>query len=247
MHEVLKEREENDNYGVERMRIALEKRGVKASKSTVRRVMGIGNLLHRCHRSPDGLTVADKKAMRPKNILARNFTASMPNEKWLTDITQVKCRDGVLYIAAVVDCFGREVVGLEMDDNMRATLCINAVKSAYQLRHPTGSVLIHSDAGSQYTSEDYRRSLGEMRAIQSMSDVGKCYDNAPMESFFATLKKEKVYRVNSSAMTMREVKRMVWRYIMTYYNNERICTVNGGLPPSVYRERFGNEIEKCAA
>ncbi|MBP5602253.1 MAG: DDE-type integrase/transposase/recombinase, partial [Treponema sp.] len=99
-------------------------------------------------------------------------------------------------------------------------------------------VLVHSDAGSQYTSDAYKQMLGKHHAVQSMSDVGKCYDNARMESFFATLKKEKLYRINTAKMTAEQVKKIIFRYVMIYYNRKRISTVNpGGWPPTVYREK----------
>lgn len=246
IHGILDEHPDNRNYGVERVLIALQQKGVKTSRSTVRRTMRKGNLLHKSHRSPDGLTKADKKAQRPENVIKRNFTAKKPNEKWLTDITQVPCSDGKLYIAPILDCFGGEIVSLAMADNMKKELCIQAIQDAYKSRQPGNGVIIHSDAGSQYTSDKYKKILGDYRAIQSMSDVGKCYDNARMESFFATLKKEKLYQMNTLKMTKKEVKTVVWRYVMMYYNRVRISTVNeGGLPPTMYKNKVA--ITKLAA
>jgi transposase InsO family protein len=236
IHSILDEHPDNRNYGIERIMTALQQRGVKTSRSTVVRAMRKGNLLHKNRRSPDGLTKADKKAQRPENVLQRDFTATRPNEKWLTDITQVPCSDGKLYIAPVFDCFGGEIISLAMDNNMKKELCIQAVKDAYKSRNPGNGVIIHSDAGSQFTSDQYKKVIGDFRAIQSMSDVGKCYDNARMESFFATLKKEKLYQVKTLKMRMDEVKTIIWRYVMVYYNRQRISTVNeGGLPPAKYR------------
>ncbi len=232
---ILAEHPDNENYGVERMKIALEQRGIIRSYSTVKRAMKKGNLLHESRRSPDGLTKADKKADRPDNILQKDFTASEPDKKWLTDITQVQCSDGILYIAPVLDCFRGEVVSLAMDTNMKKELCIKAISEAYELRNPGDGVVIHSDAGSQYTSRKYKKTLGGFHAIQSMSDVSKCYDNARMESWFATLKKEKVYKLDTAHMTVEEVKKEVWRYTFGYYNTVRVTTVTeGGFPPSVY-------------
>lgn len=237
IHKILEEHPDNDNYGVERMMKALEQRGIKRSYSTVKRAMKRGNLLHISRRSPDGLTKADKKAMRPENIIRQDFSAEKPNQKWLTDITQIQCRDGKLYIAPVFDCFGGEIISLAMDTNMKAELCVEAVKSAFAARGAGSGVIIHSDAGSQYTSGAYKNALGSFHAVQSMSDIGACYDNARMESWFATLKKEKVYRLNTASMTVEEVKQEIWRYTFAYYNTIRVCTVNaGGLPPSRFRE-----------
>ena len=221
------------------MLIALQQKGIKTSLSSVRRAMRKGNLVKRNRRSPDGLTKADKKAMQPENLLKRDFKTSAPNKKWLTDITQVNCKDGKLYIAPVFDCFSGEIVSLAMDRNMKKELCISALEAAFKARKPKTGVIVHSDAGSQYTSYDYKSTIGKYKAIQSMSDVGKCYDNARMESFFATLKKEKLYKIKTEKMTVEEVKTVVFQYVMVYYNRKRITTVNpGGLPPSIYRERF---------
>ena len=121
---------------------------------------------------------------------------------------------------------------------MKKELCIQAIDDAYESRAPGNGVLIHSDAGSQYTSDLFKKVLGDYHAVQSMSDVGKCYDNARMESFFATLKKEKLYKINTSNMTREEVKTVIWRYVMVYYNRKRISTVNeGGWPPAIYRDK----------
>lgn len=237
IHEILDEHPDNKNYGINRILIALQQKGIHVSRSTVIRAMRKGNLLHKSRRSPNGLTKSDKKAQRPENVLERNFTATQPNEKWLTDITEVPCSDGKLYVAPVLDCFGGEIVSLTMKNHMKKELCIQAIDDAYKSRVPGSGVLIHSDAGSQYTSDRFKKVLGDYHAIQSMSDVGKCYDNARMESFFATLKKEKLYKMNTNKMTREEVKSVIWRYVMVYYNRKRISTVNkGGWPPAVYRE-----------
>ncbi|AHC16661.1 Mobile element protein [Salinispira pacifica] len=135
---------------------------------------------------------------------------------------------------------------MAMDEHMKKELCIQAIADAYQSRTPGSGVLVHSDAGSQYTSDQFKELLGSYRAIQSMSDVGKCYDNARMESFFATLKKEKLYKMNTRKMSREQVKTVIWRYVMVYYNRKRISTVNeGGLPPAIYREKFVTQ-EKAA-
>ena len=246
IHKILSEHPDNNNYGVERMMIALEHRGIKRSYSTVKRAMKNGNLLHESRRSPDGLTKADKKADRPENIIQQDFMASEPDKKWLTDITQVQCNDGILYIAPVLDCYRAEVVSLAMDTNMKKELCIKAVSDAYELRNPGDGVIIHSDAGSQYTSRKYRKALGGFHAVQSMSDVSKCYDNARMESWFATLKKEKIYNLDTANMTVEEVKKEVWRYTFAYYNTVRVTTVTeDGFPPSVY-DRKGTTAKSVA-
>lgn len=247
IHKILSEDPENDNYGVDRIVLALEQRGKKVSRSTVVRAMRKGNLLHESRRSPDGLTKADRKAQRPENLLKGDFSAEAPNKKWLTDITQVLCNDGKLYIAPIMDCFAGEIIAVAMDDNMKKELCIGVLEDAYELRKPGDGLIHHSDPGSQYTSEAYRIALARRHAIQSMGGVGKCYDNARMESFFATLKKEKLYRIDTTKLKREEVKKIVWRFIM-YYNRRRITTINPqGYPPAIYRELFEAGLLKPTA
>jgi len=116
MHEILEEDEENKNYGVRRMQIALEQRGIKRSLSTVKRVMARGNLLHEDRRSPDGLTKADKKALRPQNIIKQDFRAQEPLRKLLTDITQILCKDGKLYVSPLLDCYAEASIQAAQKD-----------------------------------------------------------------------------------------------------------------------------------
>ena len=238
MHKILDEDEENRNYGVRRMQIALEQRGIKCSLSTIRRAMARGNLLHEDRRSPDGLTKADKKAIWPQNIIKQDFSAQEPLRKLLTDITQIPCKDGKLYVSPLLDCYNGEIIALAMDTNMKKELCIKTITEAYKNFDIKDGVIIHSDAGSQYTSSEYKKTLGQLHAVQSMSGVGKCWDNARMDSWFATLKKEKIYQLDTTKLTVEEVKTIVWRYTFAYYNTKRVTTVNpDGLPPVIYREK----------
>ena len=154
-------------------------------------------------------------------------------------------KDGKLYISPIMDCYNGEILTVEMRDNMKKELCMDTV---YQLKQRCGNlqgVVLHSDRGSQYTSEAYRKLLKSCGIIQSLSDTGRCYDNARMESFFATLKKEKLYQIPTYRMKKEEVKTIVFRYIFIYYNRLRLYTGNPGcLPPSEYRI---SDREKTAA
>jgi transposase InsO family protein len=136
------------------------------------------------------------------------------------------------------DCYNGEIISLEMRDTMKRDLCIKTVKEAYRNTGAGNGVIIHTDSGSQYTSIDYKEEIGLHRAIQSMSNVGKCYDNARIESWFATLKKEKIYKLDTAHMTAEEVKKEIWRHTFGYYNTLRVTTVTeDGLPPSVYNQK----------
>ena len=129
---------------------------------------------------------------------------------------------------------------------MRKGLCIKALREAYELRKPGDGVINHSDSGSQYTSKAYKIELACHHALQSMM-TGKRYDNARMKSFFAALKKEKRYRIDTTKLKMQEVKKIVWRFVV-YYNRRRITSMNpNGYPPAIYRQRFKAGLLKPAA
>jgi putative transposase len=238
---ILGEHEDNSNYGVQRILLALSQNEIKTSYSTIYRIMKKHGLLKKVKRHPNGLTREDVAAQKSENLIQRDFSASAPNQKWLSDITEVACSDGKLYLSAVLDCFNGEIVGFAMDDNMRKELCIQAFESACKTRNAHG-MIFHSDRGSQFTSDAFRQSLAKRGAVQSMSGTGRCYDNARMESFFATLKKEKLYKIKSERYTMAYIKSIIFRYIMIYYNRRRIYTSNpGGWPPTIYRERMSSK------
>ena len=149
-----------------------------------------------------------------------------------------QCKDGKLYISPIMDCFNGEILSLFMQDNMKKELCIDTVK-AMAGRFPVRGAILHSDRGSQYTSEAFRAELARCGLTQSLSGVAHCYDNARMESFFATLKKELIYRISAYRLSMADVKSLVFRYVFVYYNRVRVYTANpGGWPPEIWRRMF---------
>ena len=235
---ILDEHTDNDNYGVNRMKTALEQEGVTVSKRTVYRAMSEMGLIHK-KRVSHGTTKATTEIQEQENLIKRDFTAEKPLQKLLSDITEIQCYDGKLYLSAVLDCYNGEILSVAMDNNMKKELCIRTVKELelqYGKRRLAGSIF-HSDRGCQYTSEAFRDALKDAGLIQSLSGVGHCFDNARMESFFATLKKEKIYRIAAYKLTREQVKSIVFRYIFVYYNRIRVSTFNPkGLPPVAYRE-----------
>ena len=234
---VLDEHPDNDNYGVKRMVTALARRGILVSPRTVYRTMSEMGILHR-RRIPHSTTKATTEIQERENLIKRDFTAHKPLKKMLSDITEIQCYDGKLYLSVVLDCFNGEALSAAMDNNMKKELCIRTVKEL-QIRYGKelkGSIF-HSDRGSQYTSEAFRSALKEAGLVQSLSGTGHCFDNARMESFFATLKKEKIYRISAYKLTRDQVKSIIFRYIFVYYNRIRISSVNpGGMAPVAYRE-----------
>ena len=152
-------------------------------------------------------------------------------------------RDGKLYISPIFDCYNGEILAVEMQNHMKKELCIDTLRQLKQRCGNLHGVILHSDRGCQYTSEAFRSTIAKYGMIQSLSSTGKCFDNARMESFFATLKKEKLYRIPTYAMTREQVKSVVFRYIFAYYNTCRITSFNpGGLPPVKYRTQSQNSV-----
>ena len=145
-----------------------------------------------------------------------------------------------LYVSAIFDCFDLTVLGLAMDDNMRAELCVRTLDSAAASYPALRGAVVHSDRGSQYTSGAYRAALEKHGIRQSMnSDSCRCHDNARCESMWAKMKCELFYdRIAPENMTVEQLKALIWRYFISYWNHRRICSANGGLPPTLKRLRY---------
>jgi len=241
---ILEEAPENkDNYGAKRvyLRLAQQEYGYTGSYSAVYRVMKANGLMQKRKRNPNSLTREERRAQKSENLIKQDFTAQAPNKKWLSDITEVPTSEGKLYVSPVLDCFDGQIVGLSMDTNMQKELCINAFKQACASQNAYG-MTFHSDRGSQYTSHEFRETLSYYGALQSMSGTGRCYDNARMESFFATLKKEKLYKIKTELLPIETVKSIIFRYIFLYYNRKRVYSSNeGGYPPDVKRQMYENQ------
>lgn len=235
MDAILKESPFNDNYGAPRMQIALLQKGIKAGIRRITRIMREHGWLHKPHRKPKGLTHATTEIQEQQNLIKQDFSAEHPLKKLLTDISQIQCHDGKLYISPILDCYNGEILSLIMRDHMKKELCIDTLKAVTR-RYKLDGTILHSDRGSQYTSAAFQEELKQAGVIQSLSGVDHCYDNSRMESFFATLKKELLYRIPTYRMKREDVKSIIFRYVFTYYNQKRIYTANpGGYPPAVYR------------
>ena len=246
MQDIINEHPYNDNYGVDRMQIALMHRGYTAGKRRISRIMKENGWLHERKRRPKGLTRATTEIQEKENLIKQDFTSDQPYQKLLTDISQIPCHDGKLYISPIMDCFNGEIISLVMRSNMRKELCIDTFNAAAK-RFPLNGAILHSDRGSQYTSEAFREKLSNAGVLQSLSGVNHCFDNARMESFFATLKKELLYRIPTYKMKMDEVKVIIFRYVFVYYNRIRIYTSNpDGLPPAAYRRHLEQPLAEAA-
>ena len=252
MMEILAEDECNDTYGRIRMYQALNLKHSGnidiPSERTVYRIMEEIGISHHPRRKPNGITKADREAQKAGNLLKRDFSAEKPLIKCVTDITEIKARDGKLYVSAVFDCFDSSVVGLAMDTNMKSPLCVRTLENAVKANPDIRGAVIHSDRGSQYTSQIYRDAICKYGIKQSMNSAGgRCHDNARCESMWARMKSELLYdRYDTEKMTTDELKTVIWRYFISYWNNRRICSANGGLPPMVKRQNYYNSLKEAA-
>lgn len=252
MLEILSEDECNDTYGRIRMYQALnlkQPENVKIpSERTVYRIMEEIGICHQPGRKPNGITKADREARKSEDLLKRDFHAKEPLKKCVTDITEIKASDGKLYVSAVFDCFDSSVLGLAMDTTMKATLCVQTLENTAKAYPGICGAIIHSDRGSQYTSQLYRDVIRRYVIRQSMnSGSGRCHDNARCESMWARMKTELLYeRYDTEKMTIDELKTIIWRYFISYWNNRRICSANGGLPPMLKRQQYYDSLKEAA-
>ena len=207
-------------YGSPRMTKALRIGGMQCSENRVARLMRLHNVRVKQTKGFHSTTRRRKGHPVAPNVLQRHFTAERPNQIWLADITYIPTRRGFVYLAAVLDMYSRRIVGWAMDRYMTENLTIRALKMALTQRKPAAGILHHSDQGRQYTSRTYQALLAEYGFVVSMNGVGTWYDNAPMESFFGSLKVETVYR--TSYITRNQAMRDVFSYIESFYNRHRL-------------------------
>lgn len=207
-------------YGSPRIQAELAENGVNCGCKRVARLMRQEELFAKQSRKFKVITTdsAHPYPVAP-NLLAQDFTASRPNEKWLTDITYIPTAEGWLYLAVVLDLYSRRIVGWAMGDRLERHLVIAALQMAVKMRQPPPGLLHHSDRGSQYASDDYQALLTQHQMRCSMSRTGNCYDNAPTESFFGTLKTELVH--HCQYQTKAEAKTDIFEYIEVFYNRFR--------------------------
>ncbi len=247
MYDILDEDIYNDTYGRLRMYQALQLKHENEpdyhlpSEGTVRKIMQELGIIHAPRHNPNGITKADKEARKSDDKVKRDFKSDAPLKKCVTDITEIKGSNGKLYVSAIFDCFDSGVLGLAMDTNMKAPLCVKTLENAFLAYPDIRGAIVHSDRGAQYTSELYRDAVDKYGIVQSMNSAGgRCHDNARCESMWARLKEELFYSrgMKSTDYTVDELKVLIWRYYMGYWNNRRVCTSNGGLPPMVKRNRY---------
>jgi transposase InsO family protein len=229
IHEEVKAR-----YGSPRIHAELVARGQDCCVNTVAKIMHDHGIAAKTTKKFRQTTDSNHDRPVADNLLGRQFEQAGANEAWVTDITYIPTREGWLYLAAVEDLYSRRVVGWAMADRMTSRLVVDALEMAVQRRLPEAGLLAHSDRGSQYASDHYRRLLEEQGISCSMSGRGDCWDNAPMESFFASLKKELVHHEDYA--TRAEARASIFEYIEVFYNRKRRHSSLGYLSPAEHEQ-----------
>jgi putative transposase len=232
------------NYGSPRVLDELRAAGERTSRKRVARLMRERGLVGEMRKKWRHPSSAPSDATCVPNTLGRAFDVPVPNRVWASDITYVRTWEGWLYVAFVIDLFSRRVVGWSMQGHMRTDIVLSALIMAVGQRLPSPGLLQHSDRGSQYTSDDYQRALRGHRIQCSMSGRGNCWDNAVVESFFGTLKKELIYR--RSWATRQEAAAAIHEYIEVFYNRRRRHSTLGGISPADYEALYKTSLSAAA-
>jgi putative transposase len=224
-------RDSHGCYGSPRIHAELKAQGRGTSRGRIERLMhrhGIRAIMAR----PKWVRTTDSRHDLPiaPNLLDRNFLSAAPNRIWLADITYIETGEGWLYLATVMDLYSRKIVGWAMRDHMRTELPLAALQMAVAAQRPGAGLIHHSDRGVQYASQEYRLALTTGGITASMSRKGNCYDNAPMESFFHTLKTERVH--HRKYATRADARRDIFAYIEGFYNRTRRHSAIGYISPT---------------
>ena len=219
-------------YGSPRIHLALRQQGTRVGRKRVERLMRSAGIRVTPRRRFAVTTDSNHDHPIAANLLAQDFTATAPNQKWVTDITYIPTGEGWLYLAAIIDLFSRRVVGSAMASTMETSLVRSALDMALGNRSPGKDLIHHSDRGSQYASESYRSALRQQGITASMSRRGNCYDNAVIESFWHSLKVELVYR--RSFATRSEAEQDIFEYIEVFYNRVRLHSSIGYVSPAAF-------------
>lgn len=223
-------------YGSPRVHAVLRRRGRRIGRARIERLMrhaGLRGLAALPRRAP----TTDSRHSYPiaPNRLARNFVASAPNRIWLADLTYIPTGEGWLYLAAILDMHTRKIVGWSMRETLHTEIALEALTMAIKRQQPAAGLIHHSDRGIQYAAEAYRSMLAQSGMTPSMSRRGDCLDNAPMESFFHTLKTERVHHRRYA--TRAQARNDLFGYIEGFYNSHRLHSALGYISPAEMERR----------
>jgi len=228
----------NRTYGSPRITAELRAAGNLINDKKVARIMKENGLVSRISRKNKFNKNNNQNYAIVKNIVNREFEAAAPNHVWVSDITYIKTGEGWLYLAAILDVYSRKIVGWSMNKKQSKELVSSALSMAIKQQRVKNKVILHSDQGSQYSSYEYQQECKKYGFIQSMSNRGNCYDNAMMESFFHTLKTERIYC--ERYQTRDEAKKSIFEYIEIIYNRKRLHSGIGYKTPVEFEKLYYN-------
>jgi putative transposase len=223
-------------YGSPRMTAELNARGHACSENTVAELMREHGIRAKSPRRFVRTTDSNHRLPVADNVLDRDFGPEGPNERWCADITYIPTREGWLYLAVVEDLFSRMIAGWSMDESTESRLVVDALEMALRRRRPEAGLVAHSDRGSQYASDHYQRVLASEGIVCSMSGVGQCWDNAPVESFFGRLKCE--LEADGMFTTRDQARAAIFEYLEVFYNRVRRHSSLGFLSPEEFERTY---------
>jgi transposase InsO family protein len=229
--------EHQGRYGYRRITAEIRRAGIVINGKQVQRIMKNSGLKAVCPRRYKRTTKSDHKREVSQNILEQNFEAQRKDQIWLSDITYIKTTEGWLYLAVVMDLYSRRILGWALREYLGKELVIEALRKAIEGYHINADTIFHSDRGVQFTADEFRRLLNDLGITQSMSGRGNCYDNAPMESFFHTLKNELL--LSGKLETRYKTRIAIFEYVEIYYNKKRLhSSLKYRTPDEVYSSKI---------
>ena len=231
-------------YGSPRVHDELQDMGIACSENRVARLMRQHGIAVEKKRKFIRTTDSNHSLPVAPNQLNQQFEVDRPDAVWTADITYIWTGQGWLYLAIILDLFSRRITGWSMAPSLERMLVVDALQMAVMARNPAEGLIHHSDRGSQYASNDYQKLLQENKMVASMSRRGNCYDNAPTESWFATLKRELVYRTGYT--THAQARQDIFEYIEVWYNRRRKHSSIGYMSPVAYEKQWEKSIAKAA-
>ena len=223
-------------YGPVRLQHDLAEHGIQVGICRIKRIRKKLGIRCQQKRKFKATTTSAHRLPVAENLLGQQFKVSQPNAVWVSDITYIPTDEGWLYLAGHKDLFTGEIVGYAMGERLTKNLVAESLLRATTAKHPASGMIHHSDRGSQYCAYEYQQILGQFHLRASMSGKGNCYDNAPMESFWGTLKQELVHHRHYTSR--EEAIRDITEYIAIFYNRQRRQARLGFLSPAAYAQRF---------
>ena len=223
-----------ETYGSPRIKLELASQGISAGKHRVARIMKESGIRASTPKRYKATTMSKHNHSRSPNLVERRFNefGCAPNRLWVSDITYIRTYQGWMYLCVFLDVFSRKVVGYSIEDSMEASMVSDALKMGLRRRSVADGMVVHSDQGIQYASDEFRQVLKVFNIVQSMSRKGDCWDNSIAESFFATIKRELIER--NSWVSKSQVKEAIVEWIDCFYNRQRRHSSSGNMSPVDY-------------